>query len=51
VDDCAAAVGAGRLRLDRDGQEVRDPADVKATLARVIDRPLTALANEARLIS
>jgi methyltransferase-like protein/SAM-dependent methyltransferase len=50
VDGCAAAVGAGRLRLDRDGQEVSDEADVRSTLAGIIDRPLTALAKQALLI-
>jgi methyltransferase-like protein/SAM-dependent methyltransferase len=51
VEECVGAVAAGRLRLDREGQEVRDPADVKATLAAIIDQPLNALAKQALLIS
>jgi methyltransferase-like protein/SAM-dependent methyltransferase len=50
VEGCVAAVGAGRLRLDRDGQEVRDPAEVKAALAAIIDQPLAALAKQALLV-
>jgi methyltransferase-like protein/2-polyprenyl-3-methyl-5-hydroxy-6-metoxy-1,4-benzoquinol methylase len=50
VEECIAAVNAGRLRLDRDGREVTDPADVKATLTAIIDQPLSALAKQALLI-
>jgi methyltransferase-like protein len=50
VEECLAVVATGRLRLDRDGQEVRDPTDVKATLTAIIDQPLTALAKQALLI-
>jgi hypothetical protein len=45
-----AAVSAGRLRLDREGKEIRDPGDVRATLTAIIDQPLTALARQALLI-
>ena len=50
VEECVAAAAAGRLRLDRDGQEVRDPAEVRSTLSAVIDQPLNALAKQALLI-
>jgi methyltransferase-like protein/SAM-dependent methyltransferase len=50
VEECVAAVNAGRLRLDRDGREVTDATDVKTTLAAIIDQPLTALAKQALLI-
>jgi hypothetical protein len=41
------STSVGRLRLDRDGKEVRDPADVRATLTGIIDQPLNALAQQA----
>lgn len=50
VEECCAAVTAGRLRLDREGKEVTDPADVRATLTAIIDQPLNALAKQALLV-
>jgi methyltransferase-like protein len=51
VEECVAAVGAGRLRLDRDGREVTDPVDIRTALAAIIEQPLTALAKQALLIA
>jgi methyltransferase-like protein len=51
VEECLAAVAAGRLRLDREGKEVTDPADVRATLTAIIDQPLNALAKQALLVA
>jgi methyltransferase-like protein/SAM-dependent methyltransferase len=50
VEACVTAAMTGRLRLDRDGQEVRDPAEVKTTLTAIVDQPLTVLAKQALLI-
>jgi methyltransferase-like protein len=51
VEECVAAVMAGRLRLDRDGKEVRDPSEVKTTLIAIIEQPLNVLAKQALLIA
>ncbi len=50
VDACATAASEGRLRLDRDGREVTDPAEVRAALSAIIDQPLAALAQQALLL-
>jgi methyltransferase-like protein len=51
VEECVAAVATGRLHLERDGREVRDPDVVKTTLTNIIDQPLNVLAKQALLIA
>lgn len=51
VEALTAKAAAGDLRVQKDGQPLSDPAEVRVALTAVLDQALRNLANQALLVS